>query len=136
MDGWFGMLTGRPAFWSSVVFLLLFPWVPLLAEWGATGGVKSSSLQIFVALYGLGLGAASRDEVMFSFGLLVAIIFSISFGSILAMEHAEVAKPGGGFIGAFWWGVTMFVGVALFIMHAAERYNRHVYDENPFFEWF
>jgi|SRR5215204_1996629 len=135
MDGWLDRLTGRPAFWSSVIFLLLVPWVPLLAEWGATGGVKSSSLQIFVALYGLGLGAASRDEVKFSFGLLVAIIFSISYGSILAMEDAEIAKAGEGFNGPFWWGVTIVVGVSLFIAHAAERYNRHVYDENPFFEW-
>ena len=62
--------------------------MPLLAEWGATGEVKSSSLQIFVALYGLGLGASSRNEVSFGVGVVVAIIFSISYGSILAMENA------------------------------------------------
>jgi hypothetical protein len=48
--------------------------------------VKSSSLHTFVALYGLGLGASSRDEVKFRFGVLVAIMYSISYGSNLVME--------------------------------------------------
>jgi hypothetical protein len=135
MGDLFARLTGRPAFWSSVIFLLLFPWVPLLAEWGATGHVKSSSLQIFVALYGLGLGAASQDEVRFGYGVLAAIMFSISYGSILAMENSTVAEPGGGFNSVFWWWVTMLAGVSLFIWHAAERYTRHVKDGTPFFEW-
>jgi hypothetical protein len=86
--GLLAQLSGRPAFWSSVFFLLLLAWVPLLAEWGATGEVKSSSLQTFVALYGLGLGASSRNEVSFGVGVVVALIFSISYGSILAMENA------------------------------------------------
>jgi hypothetical protein len=129
-------LKGRPAFWSSVFFLLLLPWVPLLAEWGATGEIKASSLQIFVALYALGLGASSRDEVRFGFGVLVAVVLSMSYGSILAMEDATVAEPGGGFSSAFWGGITIIVGVSLFIAHAAERYTRHVHDEAPFFEWF
>src|SRR5215207_4296120 len=127
---------GRPAFWSSVFFLLLLPWVPLLGELGATGEVKSSSLQIFVALYALGLGASSRDEVKFGFGVVVAIVFSTSYGSILALENAAVKGPGGGFDNVFWgWTVPIVVGVFLAIQHGAERYTRHVCEEAPFFEW-
>jgi hypothetical protein len=128
-------LTGRPAFWSSVFFLLWLPWVPLLAEWGATGEIKSSSLQIFVALYGLGLGAASRSEVSFGFGVVVAIIFSVSYGSILATENGTVAGPGGVFNSTPWVWFSAIVGIALAIRHGAERYTRHVQDEAPFFEW-
>ena len=135
MRGLFPRLAGRPAFWSSVFFLLLLPWVPLLAELGATGEVKASSLQIFVALYGLGLGAASRWEVIFGFGVVVAIIFSVSYGSILATENATVAGPGGIFDNAPWLWFSVIVGVALAIAHGAERYTRHVQDEAPFFEW-
>jgi|SRR5215213_1017723 len=134
------MRLGTPAFWSSVIFLLMLPWVPLLAEWGATGGVKSSSLQIFVALYGLGLGAASRGEIKFGFGVLVAILFSISYGSILSMENGKgeahmTSVTTGGFNSEWWWWAPLAVGIFLFIAHAAERYTRHVTEDTPFFEW-
>src|SRR5215207_1995059 len=119
MDDLRSRLIGRPAFWSSVFFLLLLPWVPLLAEWGATGEVKSSSLQIFVALYGLGLGASSRNEVSFGFGVVVAIIFSMAFGSILATENLAVAGPDGGFNSPHWVWFSVIVGIALAIGHGA-----------------
>jgi hypothetical protein len=142
IEGWgfvwqfFAGLSGRPAFWSSVFFLLLLPWVPLLAEWGATGDVKPSSWQIFVALYGLGLGAASRYEVSFGFGVVVAIIFSISYGSSLTRESDTAVGPGGVFSSDLWVWFSIIVGIVLAIGHGAERYTRHVQDEAPFFEWF
>ena len=135
MPNFLSRLWEYPAFWSSIFFLLVLPWVPIIAEWGATGEVKSSSLQIFVALYGLGLGASSRDEMKFGYGVLVAIVFSSSYGSILVRETDPVTGPGGGFDSAFWEWAPMIVGVALFIAHAAERYTRHVCEEAPFFEW-
>ena len=136
MRGLFARLAGRPAFWSSVFFLLLLPWLPLLAELGTTGEVEPSSLQIFVALYGLGLGSASRWEILFGFGVVVAIIFSVSYGSILATANATAAGPGGVFDSALWVPFSIIVGIALAIAHGAERYTRHVLNEAPFFEWF
>src|SRR5215208_4385105 len=109
MPNFLSRLWEYPAFWSSVCFLLLLPWVPIVAEWGATEEVKASSLQIFVALYGLGLGASSRDELKFGFGVLVAIVFSSSFGCNLVTEAATVPGPGG-FDGAFWEWAPMGVG--------------------------
>lgn len=135
MRSFLARLRGSSAFWSSIICFLLLPWVPLVAEWGVTGGVKSSSFQIFVVLYGLGLGASSRDQARFSFGLLVGVVFSISYGAILEADGARNVTYEGGFNSGYWWWITLVIGITLFILHATERYYRHVYNEEPFFEF-
>jgi hypothetical protein len=135
MNQFLSGLTGRQAFWSSFIFLLVLPWIPLFAEWGLTGDVRPSSWQIFAALDALGLGVSSRNEALFGLGVLLAILFSLAYGGILSMENVDGAEPGVGFNSEFWRLVTMIVSIAMFLAHLGERYNRHVYDEEPFFQF-
>jgi len=129
-------LYGGSAFWSSVFFTLLLPWVPLGAELGILGEVRSSSLQIFVVLYALGLGASSRGEGKFSLGVVLAIVFSVAYGSILVGESLSSANAAtGGFNSGFWYWLSLFIGVVLFIIYAVERYDKHVKDGKPFLEF-
>jgi hypothetical protein len=81
------------------------------------------------------LGASSRGEVKFGLGVILAVVFSIAYGSILVGENGGGAAQHGGFNLKVWSWLTVFAGVMLFIMHAAERYERHVYNEEPFYEF-
>jgi hypothetical protein len=123
-------------FAESFLVLLLAPvFIPLIFEWGNTGTVRTSSVQLILALTVFALGAASRFQLMFVVSAIVGLLWSGAYAHNLTIETTGSATSPGGFGGKFWWWATIIVGVSFFFYHVGERYIRHVWNGEPFFEF-
>jgi hypothetical protein len=123
-------------FAESIGMLLVAPVViPLVFEWGTTGMIRPSSLQLILALTVFTLGAASRFQLVFVVSAIVGFVWSGAYAHNLTIEASGAAKAPGGFGSEFWWLVTIVVGAGVFLYHVGERYIRHVWDGEPFFEF-
>src|SRR5215211_208585 len=108
---------------ACVIFFLLFPLCSLLTERIFTGAVGDSSVQLVTSMYAIGTSVASRNVVLFSLGLVIGILFAVSYGYSLSVS--------GGVHGSGTAATVVIVLVLTF--HLAERYNRHVAEREPFF---
>lgn len=113
---------------SCLVMHVLAPFTPLFLEFVLTGQVDQKSWALFVAMYAMAIGITSSSKLMFGISLLVGVVFSAIFGAIskdtiAAASALPVEK------------MSMWVLVAIVVIHAAERYNRHVVDRAPFWEF-
>jgi hypothetical protein len=86
---------------------------------------REQTLLLFVAIYPLSIGVSSCSRLMFGFTVIVGLVYCVFFGLISGNVplHPNVYKVGA-------------VGlVALVLLHACERYNRHVADEESFWKF-
>jgi hypothetical protein len=112
-------------FLLCVLFHLLFPFVPLLVEISLLGRVERKSLLLFLAIYAVSIGVSSRSRLMFGITIVLGMIYAIFFG--IATTGAELRAP-----------VLIAGQLALgliVLVHACERYNRHVVDRIRFWEF-
>jgi hypothetical protein len=121
-------------FLLSFFLLLLFPLIPLGLEWVLTGEVKNSAVQLATATYAFAIGASSRSMGLFVFGLIIGFIFAATYGGTVSLETLEGNSFAKGSEFFFQWGPVVGIG-SVFLMHLSERYNRHVIDSEPFFEF-
>lgn len=92
-------------------------------------------MQLLLALYAITLGASSRFRLQFTLGAVVGVVWSGAYGYTLTVETLGASQAQDGFSSASWQRMTLVVLGALFLSHLAERYNRHVMNGEPFFEW-
>jgi hypothetical protein len=108
-----------------IPFHLLFPFLPLLVERIVLGHVEDKTLLLFLAVYPLSIGVSSRSRLLFGITVVICLVFSTLFG--LASGKIEM------------WGTGSQIGytclLAVMLIHACERYNRHVADRQPFWEF-
>jgi hypothetical protein len=114
--------------WSQYATCLLMhmilPLLPLVLE-GIVSEVKPSTFAITAAMYAMGIGLSSKNVAQFALCIVIGIIFSCVFG------HSSGGNADGAVITATSIGSMLLV----FVIHSIERYNRHVVDCIPFFEF-
>ncbi|MBI1924315.1 hypothetical protein HYR99_08705 [Candidatus Poribacteria bacterium] len=91
--------------------------------------ISERSSTLTAAIYAVSIGASSRSRLMFGFGVILSIIFAVEFGIITAGQTSQPSQ----------WlnsGGSALVGiVVIFLLHAAERYNRHLVEKETFGEF-
>jgi heme/copper-type cytochrome/quinol oxidase subunit 3 len=118
---------------SVAVFLIAPVLIPLVFEWGNTGTIRTSSVQLILALMVFSSGAASRFQLVFVISVIAGLLWSGAYAHTLTTEISGSKTASGGFGGTFWWWATILVGAMFFLYHVGERYIRHVWDGEPFF---
>lgn len=158
-----GAIPGLPKHWQNFFgYLLLFmalPLLPLLLEALLTGSVTEQTLTLAAAMYTIGIGIASRSLALFALTVVSSIFFACLFGAVMQADHARksVAKYNAatmnlhsdkdgqelaqtpkeeesaviGVSRVCAWLTIGFVSIC----HAIERFNRHVIDRIPLFEF-
>ena len=155
----FPKIPGLPdAVQNFLLYLFLFmalPLIPVALEFVIMKRITEQSLMITTAMYAIGIGIASRSKALFGITVLICIFFSSLFGVVMHAEHGkkelvhtviEKQKVGDKSqvdgiqrlnddelpqLAWFAYGAIVFVSM----IHAAERYNRHVFDGKPVFEF-
>jgi membrane-anchored protein YejM (alkaline phosphatase superfamily) len=119
LDGYFGY----------ILLHLLLPLLPIGLEYLSTGKVAPTSLTLMASFYAVSIGFSSYSLTQFAIGIIVCVIFAFMFGMIsqgntpTLLSVFQIKVLAGGTI------------VAIFIIHAIERYSRHVIDCEPFWSW-
>lgn len=112
-------------FLLCILFHLLLPLMPLMAEAAALGRVEGKTPLLFFAIYPLSIGVTSRSRLMFGATVVVGLSFSIFFGLLAGGTQISSA--------AYQLGYLCLGAIVL--VHCCERYNRHVVDRDPFWEF-
>lgn len=124
----------RPSHWEQYLlcigFHLLIPLLPLGSEMALARTVSATSLHLVASTYATSVGVSSRTALGFGFGRLVSMPFAIFFG----VGAAESLPPNHlGILEARWLPLVVIAGI--FGVHTLERYNRHVVDRLPCWEF-
>jgi hypothetical protein len=104
---------------------MLLPLIPLGFEYVFAGNVNKSSLYIVTSMYAISLGVSSRSRLLFGSGIIVGFIFAALFGKAMGEKpptSSDMAYP----------LITIFF---VFLFHTFERYNRHVVERAPYWEF-
>jgi len=106
---------------------MALPFLPLLFEmlFSSSNAVSQKSLILFSAMYALSIGLSSNSKLMFGFTIVISIFFSVAFG--------VVAGGGNSIPNSVTYSYFALFGI--FIIHGIERYNRHVIDQTPFWDF-
>lgn len=111
-------------FFISLVLHLGLPLLPLVLERWFSGHIESKSAALTAALYSMAIGLSSRNVALFGTSICICVTFSAAFG-FLSKDPELVAAD----------TLSYIVIGLVFVVHAIERYNRHVIDQQPFFEF-
>ncbi|MCB1064979.1 MAG: hypothetical protein KDN20_18935 [Verrucomicrobiae bacterium] len=111
------------AFFCCLVLQLHLPILPLFLEYIITGQTKVENVTLTAAIFVVSTSIVSRNSAMLACGIVSSIIFSSLYGVTLAGN----APPT--YLLIFGW-IAIEATIAI---HAVERYNRHVYELEPFF---
>lgn len=118
-----------PAHWQHFVLALLLvlvlPLLPLPVEFFITGDLETKTLFLAGAIYAISIAAASSSLAIVIIALIISILMSLGFAVVLSKVTIGSA--------AAW--VSMSVIISMMLLHGCERYNKHVADRKPFFEF-
>ena len=110
-------------FTVAVIFLLIFPLLPLLFEFWISGTLTDSSAVVVASMYAFSIAFATRLKFVFALALLVGVIFAMAYGAIMIKASSLAhALP-----------CSVFTIGAFFGAHVMERYKMHVLDGDQFF---
>lgn len=116
--------------WSEYLTCILLhmslPLLPILFEAWFTGDYPTAStLTITAAIYAISIGLSSESVAMLGVCIIIGVVFSAVYGQVSASSKEPASV-----------GVIASLSIAfVFLIHAAERYNRHVADCKPFFNF-
>lgn len=97
--------------------------IPFLAEALKDGSVSTKSLTLTGSVYLMSLGFSSKNQLIFGLSLLSGVVLVLLFG-VSNVNTESIAR----------W-VAYFCFVLITISHLIERWNRHVCDGTPYFEF-
>jgi hypothetical protein len=103
----------------------LLPFLPLLIERTVLGHVEEKTFFLFLSVFPLSIGVTSRSALLFGATIVIGLLYSIFFGLIAGSSHLNPMTTTSGY----------FCLVAVVLIHGIERYNRHVADLEPFWEF-
>ncbi len=146
---------------QCVLLTLVLPLLPPGLEWFLTSTVTSESITLVASMYAITIGVSSKYKTLLAFAIIVSILFTAAYGS-LAKERADrqvasqtntqLAGPVGSRIAGVYSNGTndppatsedfgsrmkrysIIAIVMVFLVHAAERYLRHVIEREPFWD--
>jgi hypothetical protein len=108
----------------AVIFLLIFPLLPLVAEYFRTNDIKEDSLTLCLAFYAFTLSVSTKYKSNFATSLLLGIIESFRY------------KGTGNLSGIpFYNSLEFYIFILLFSMHFIERITRHLGKSEIFFNF-
>ena len=108
-----------------ILMHLLLPFLPLLIECGVQGRVEQKTLLLFMAIYPLAIGVTSQSKLMFGVTVVIGLVFSAFFGLATGgIKLSELTSK-----------IAYVCLLAVMLIHALERYNRHVADRELFLEF-
>ncbi len=111
-------------FWVSILLHLLLPLFPLAIELIQNGVISKNSLVLAASMYTISIGVSSRSRLMFAFTIAASVFYAFLYGIVSGQSTTTIAEP------------ASLIGIlATFIVHSGERYNRHVVDRAPFWEF-
>lgn len=113
-------------FFTCILLHMLLPLLPLLIETWLKGLPTESTAAITASMYSIAIGLSSRNKAMLGLCILISIIFSVVFGIVSASTTPQLSNV------RFYSGISMFF---VFLIHVFERYNRHVVDCIPFWDF-
>lgn len=90
------------------------------------GAPTEATAAITASMYSIAIGLSSRNSAMLGFCILISIIFSVVFGVVSAAATSQLND------------VKLYSGLSIlcvFFIHIFERYNRHVVDCIPFWDF-
>lgn len=113
-------------FFACVVLHLFLPLsIPLLAEIFVSRHVNAETLTIGSAVYVMVIGTSSRNVLQLVISIALGFVFSLLFAALKSGSiKPDAIQP---------W---MWIVIGLFVAaHAFERFNRHVMERAPYFEF-
>lgn len=124
-----GRIPALPLHWQDYLLCLVLsmalPLLPLGLERWQTGAFTDKSLTLVAAMYSISIGVASRSRLLFGLSIFVSIVFAVAFG-VIAGQGSPLQRSGR------MAGYTILV---VFLVNALERYNRHIFDRTPFWNF-
>lgn len=122
-----GMSAEMSEFCTCIILHMLVPLLPLFLEmWKMKGWPTEATLSITASMYSISIGLSSRNKAIFSLCLFISFLFSMAFGFVLSSPHDSLPAV------KFCAFVTILL---VFGIHACERYNKHVVECNPFWNF-
>lgn len=119
-----------PNHWQQFLTCLglhfLLPLLPFGWELIADGQVTPGTLTVGGAVYVLALGASSRNMLLFAIALIFALVYML-LDALLTAKNPFAMTYGAR---AVWWSMA-----AVVLIHVGERYNRHVMERTPYWEF-
>jgi len=119
-----------PFYWEnflvSILLLLLLPLLPLGIEWIINGSINGASLALSASMYTISIGISSKSRLIFALTIFSSVGYALLYGLTpnTTLDYPVIAYR----ISS--WGIIL-----TFILHTLERYNRHVADRTPFWEF-
>lgn len=107
---------------SCLLMHMGLPFLPLIVELMLTKQIDAKSLYLFAAIYPSAMAVTSYDQLQSNLAIWIGFVFAAAYGASVRsgpqIEHgAELA----------------YAAVALFfLLHAVERFQRHIVDRRPF----
>lgn len=113
-------------FLTCIILHMLIPLLPIFLEtWKTQGDPTEGTLVITASMYSISMGISSRNKAIFAFCFFISFLFSMAFGFILSntVDSLALVKI-----------ASIATIVFIFVLHACERYNKHVVECIPFLE--
>lgn len=112
-------------FLVSLIFVLLFPLMPLWVEGVVMGYISATSLILTGSIYLVSVGLVSRSPALMAFCALGGFMYAFAYAAALHPHLGpHLPRPADMTHGS---GI-----VVVFVIHAIERYNRHWAEGLPF----
>lgn len=122
-----GISEAETEFLTCIILHMLVPLLPLLIEtWKTQGNPTEATFAITAAMYSISIGLSSRNKGIFSVCLFISFLFSMAFGLIIGASAGALPLLKFGSI------ITI---IFVFIIHSCERYNIHVVECAPFWNF-
>jgi hypothetical protein len=136
-----GKIKGPPSHWEQYGICLLlhltWPVLPLALERLLTGHLPPTSVMLTAFMFSIGVGISSRNQLQYAFSLVVGVITAVFFGFAVHANSVKHEAEQQQFItnadNLFVW-IAGTIMALMFLLHACERYNRHVVERTPFLE--
>lgn len=109
----------------SILFQMFLPLFPLFFEYWQTGVIKTETLTLLAALFAVSIGVSSRRKILFGISIIIGIIFSVAYGLSSNTSTPLVNSE-------YYAGGSIII---IFLMHAAERWNLHAIDKQPYWNF-
>jgi hypothetical protein len=119
---------GLPPDWDDyllcLIFILVLPLLPLALEFWQTHTVSEKSTALAASMYAISVGTSTASRALLGISVVCCVGYAFAFGFLAGGSST------------LWNSRTLgFVGMGLiFLIHALERYNRHVADSRPFLQ--
>jgi len=125
-------------FFSAILFLLLFPLVPILLEYMLTDEVTAPTATLTAGMYTIGVGISSRGQFFFASSVFIGVVLIALFGNVVGIEHERkvLGAAAATHIANRWAIPGSYACIALiFAWHGLERFSRHIVDRSPLFDF-